>query len=193
MRRNRKPLDGFVTSSAVFVHPSRYTPESLFFNTLPPPLLFRLPFSTTPPLWNSLSVNLLLSQRKTPTVIHPGYKISRIRSFYMRKVKFTQETISERLGAIIGDFPRLDVSRRLLLQFASLWRGRNGAGMPRHAVNDSLSCPLQLTQALPAIFATNSVQLVLECLLCQSLLDLLQMTYNCSWNTCYHTLLNTSS
>ena len=28
----------------------------------------------------------------------------------MRKVKFTQETISERLGAIIGDFPRLDVS-----------------------------------------------------------------------------------
>ncbi|CAN0112630.1 unnamed protein product, partial [Ectocarpus sp. 4 AP-2014] len=53
-------------------------------------------------------VNLLLSQRKTPTVIHPGYKISRIRSFYMRKVKFTQETISERLGAIIGDFPRLD-------------------------------------------------------------------------------------
>lgn len=48
-------------------------------------------------------------QRKTPTVIHPGYKISRIRSFYMRKVKFTQETISERLGAIIGDFPRLDV------------------------------------------------------------------------------------
>lgn len=49
-------------------------------------------------------------QRKTPTVIHPGYKISRIRSFYMRKVKFTQETISERLGSIIGDFPRLDVS-----------------------------------------------------------------------------------
>lgn len=50
------------------------------------------------------------SKRKTPTVIHPGYKISRIRSFYMRKVKFTQETISERLGAIINDFPRLDVS-----------------------------------------------------------------------------------
>lgn len=53
-------------------------------------------------------------QRKTPTVIHPGYKISRIRSFYMRKVKFTQENISERLGAIIGDFPRLDVSPRFL-------------------------------------------------------------------------------
>lgn len=63
--------------------------------------LFFLP-SVTP-------VNECPPQRKTPTVIHPGYKISRIRSFYMRKVKFTQETISERLGAIIGDFPRLDV------------------------------------------------------------------------------------
>lgn len=62
------------------------------------------PLSCLPPLSPSLA------QRKTPTVIHPGYKISRIRSFYMRKVKFTQETISERLGAIIGDFPRLDVS-----------------------------------------------------------------------------------
>lgn len=33
-------------------------------------------------------INIVLSktQRKTPTVIHPGYAISRIRSFYMRKV-----------------------------------------------------------------------------------------------------------
>jgi nucleolar GTP-binding protein len=34
-------------------------------------------------------INIVLSktQRKTPTVVHPGYAISRIRSFYMRKVK----------------------------------------------------------------------------------------------------------
>ena len=51
---------------------------------------------------------LMRTQRKTPTVIHPGYSINRIRSFYMRKVKFTQQTISERLGAIVADFPRLD-------------------------------------------------------------------------------------
>ncbi|CAM9433229.1 unnamed protein product [Chrysoparadoxa australica] len=55
-----------------------------------------------------IDIVLLRTQRKTPTVVHPGYKISRIRSFYMRKVKFTQETLSERLGQIIGDFPRLD-------------------------------------------------------------------------------------
>jgi hypothetical protein len=35
-------------------------------------------------------INIVLSktQRKTPTVVHPGYNISRIRTFYMRKVKF---------------------------------------------------------------------------------------------------------
>ena len=71
---------------------------------MPPPV----PVCSSDNIALSLASSLL--QRKTPTVIHPGYKISRIRSFYMRKVKFTQETISERLGAIIGDFPRLDVS-----------------------------------------------------------------------------------
>ena len=36
-------------------------------------------------------INVVLSktQRKTPTVVHPGYEICRIRNFYMRKVKFT--------------------------------------------------------------------------------------------------------
>ena len=41
-------------------------------------------------------------------MIHPGYKITRIRHFYMRKVKFTQQTIDEKLGAMVQDFPRLD-------------------------------------------------------------------------------------
>ncbi|CAM9943993.1 unnamed protein product [Laminaria digitata] len=66
--------------------------------------------ASVPPADDFIDIILTRTQRKTPTVIHPGYKISRIRSFYMRKVKFTQETISERLGAIIADFPRLDVS-----------------------------------------------------------------------------------
>eukprot|EP00904_Undaria_pinnatifida_P012524 jgi/Undpi1/8401/HiC_scaffold_25.g10869.m1 len=64
--------------------------------------------ASVPPADDFIDIILTRTQRKTPTVIHPGYKISRIRSFYMRKVKFTQETISERLGAIIADFPRLD-------------------------------------------------------------------------------------
>lgn len=48
------------------------------------------------------------TQRKTPTEIHPQMQISRIRKFYMRKVKFTQSTIEEKLGEILEKFPKLD-------------------------------------------------------------------------------------
>ena len=55
-----------------------------------------------------IDIVLTRTQRKTPTVIHPGYKITRIRSFYMRKVKFTQQTVDEKLGAMVTEFPKLD-------------------------------------------------------------------------------------
>ncbi|XP_015609023.1 nucleolar GTP-binding protein 1 [Cephus cinctus] len=55
-------------------------------------------------------VDIILSktQRKTPTVIHKNYKISRIRAFYTRKVKFTQQNFHDRLSQIIQEFPKLD-------------------------------------------------------------------------------------
>ena len=43
-------------------------------------------------------------------VIHKNFKISRIRNFYMRKVKFTQDSFDEKLGAILEEFPIIDVS-----------------------------------------------------------------------------------
>mmetsp|Transcript_41675 Transcript_41675/g.61175 ORF Transcript_41675/g.61175 Transcript_41675/m.61175 type:complete len:707 (+) Transcript_41675:167-2287(+) len=55
-----------------------------------------------------VDIVLMRTQRRTPTVVHPGYKIQRIRSFYIRKIKFTQQTISERLSNILTEFPRLD-------------------------------------------------------------------------------------
>jgi nucleolar GTP-binding protein len=55
-----------------------------------------------------VDIILTKTQRGTPTVIHPGYNISRIRAFYMRKIKFTQQNASEALGRIISSFPRLD-------------------------------------------------------------------------------------
>ncbi|KIJ99844.1 hypothetical protein K443DRAFT_679677 [Laccaria amethystina LaAM-08-1] len=55
-----------------------------------------------------LDIVLSKTQRKTPTVIHKNFKISRIRNFYMRKVKFTQDTFDEKLGAILTEFPMLD-------------------------------------------------------------------------------------
>ncbi|KDO22002.1 hypothetical protein SPRG_21102 [Saprolegnia parasitica CBS 223.65] len=63
---------------------------------------------TVPPASDFVDIILTRTQRKTPTVIHPTYAISRIRAFYMRKVKFTQQTCQEKLSQIIDDFPRLD-------------------------------------------------------------------------------------
>ena len=37
------------------------------------------------------------------------YKIGRIRQFYMRKIKFTQQNYHDKLTQIITDFPRLEV------------------------------------------------------------------------------------
>lgn len=55
-----------------------------------------------------LDIVLSKTQRKTPTVIHKNFKISRIRNFYMRKVKFTQDSFDEKLDAILTEFPILD-------------------------------------------------------------------------------------
>ncbi|PHH59231.1 hypothetical protein CDD81_3549 [Ophiocordyceps australis] len=54
-----------------------------------------------------LDIVLSRTQRKLPTQIRAGFKTSRIRAFYTRKVKFTQETFSEKFGAILESFPRL--------------------------------------------------------------------------------------
>lgn len=61
-----------------------------------------------------VDIVLTRTQRKTPTVVHKHYPISVIRKFYMRKVKYTQSTIHEKLSQILTDFPVLDV--RLISQ-----------------------------------------------------------------------------
>ena len=63
---------------------------------------------TVPTASDFVDIVLTRTQRKTPTVVHPSYAISRIRAFYMRKVKFTQQTFQDKLTQIIDDFPRLD-------------------------------------------------------------------------------------
>lgn len=40
--------------------------------------------------------------------MHKNYKIARIRAFYMRKVKFTQQNFHDRLSQIIQEFPKLN-------------------------------------------------------------------------------------
>lgn len=48
------------------------------------------------------------TQRKTPTVIRPGFKIQRIRQFYMRKVRYTGDGFAEKLQQIVDGFPRIN-------------------------------------------------------------------------------------
>ena len=64
--------------------------------------------SVVPTAKDFLDIVLSKTQRKTPTVVHKGYHISRIRQFYMRKVKYTQKTINEKLSQMLQAFPRLD-------------------------------------------------------------------------------------
>lgn len=54
-----------------------------------------------------LDVVLSRTQRRLPTQIRAGFQISRIRGFYTRKVKFTQETFTEKLSIILEGFPKL--------------------------------------------------------------------------------------
>jgi len=48
------------------------------------------------------------TQRKTPTVVHRQYAISRIRSFYARKIKFLQQTLHDKLSQLINEFPKTE-------------------------------------------------------------------------------------
>jgi nucleolar GTP-binding protein len=64
--------------------------------------------AVVPPAKDFIDIILSKTQRKTPTVIHKHYKISRIRQFYMRKVKYTQQNFHDRLSRIIQEFPKLD-------------------------------------------------------------------------------------
>ena len=68
-------------------------------------------FKAIPPIPKSnelIDIILSKTQRKTPTVTHPGYQITRIRRFYMRKVKFTYDGIAEKIDSVVKSFPKLD-------------------------------------------------------------------------------------
>ncbi|KAF2433532.1 nucleolar GTP-binding protein 1 [Tothia fuscella] len=54
-----------------------------------------------------LDIVLSRTQRRLPTQIRSGFQISRIRGFYTRKVRFTAETFSDKLQAILDGFPKL--------------------------------------------------------------------------------------
>ncbi|XP_060074970.1 GTP-binding protein 4-like [Ylistrum balloti] len=64
--------------------------------------------TVVPPAKDFVDIVLSKTQRKTPTVVHKHYKISRIRTFYMRKVKFASQTFHDKFTQIIQEFPKLE-------------------------------------------------------------------------------------
>ena len=71
--------------------------------------------TVVPPMKDFIDIVLSKTQRKTPTVVHRQFKITRIRSFYMRKVKFTQQSFHDKLSMILADFPKIEVSVSLVI------------------------------------------------------------------------------
>lgn len=69
---------------------------------------FKSAIAPVPSANDFLDIVLSKTQRRTPTVVHPGWKITRIRDFYMRKVMFTKDAFVEKLMAILTEFPVLD-------------------------------------------------------------------------------------
>lgn len=63
---------------------------------------------TVPTSNDMLDIVLNRTQRKTPTVIRPGFKITRIRAFYMRKVKYTADGFEEKLDSLVSGFPNIN-------------------------------------------------------------------------------------
>lgn len=68
--------------------------------------------TVVPPMKDFIDIILSKTQRKTPTVIHRHYQIPRIRNFYLRKVKFTQQNFHDKLDQILSDFPKIEVTIR---------------------------------------------------------------------------------
>eukprot|EP01056_Protomagalhaensia_sp_Gyna25_P000054 Protomagalhaensia_sp_Gyna_25__53@NODE_1025_length_2272_cov_35_005374_g817_i0_p1_GENE_NODE_1025_length_2272_cov_35_005374_g817_i0NODE_1025_length_2272_cov_35_005374_g817_i0_p1_ORF_typecomplete_len726_score151_87NOG1_N/PF17835_1/1e66NOG1/PF06858_14/5_7e26FeoB_N/PF02421_18/2_1e24FeoB_N/PF02421_18/8_6e03NOGCT/PF08155_11/1_6e22MMR_HSR1/PF01926_23/8_9e18Ras/PF00071_22/3_7e03Ras/PF00071_22/3_5e07AIG1/PF04548_16/9_1e07Arf/PF00025_21/4_7e06GTP_EFTU/PF00009_27/0_00015MnmE_helical/PF12631_7/4_9e05RsgA_GTPa len=64
--------------------------------------------TTVPNTKELIDICLSRTQRKTPTQVHPQYAIGRIREFYMRKVKFCQQTFHDKFTTMLDEFPRLD-------------------------------------------------------------------------------------
>ncbi|KAJ9522851.1 hypothetical protein QJQ45_023631, partial [Haematococcus lacustris] len=72
------------------------------------PDVLRLSPKVVPSAKDFIDIILSKTQRGTPTVVHNGWAIQRIRQFYMRKVKFTAANWNERLTAILDEFPKVE-------------------------------------------------------------------------------------
>ncbi|GAV64986.1 NOG1 domain-containing protein/NOGCT domain-containing protein, partial [Cephalotus follicularis] len=114
--RPKQNKDSPIQSSTKYCFPVRVlaNPLSLFSSSSPRYQYLKMvqynfkKITVVPNGKDFIDIILSRTQRQTPTVVHKGYAISRLRQFYMRKVKYTQQNFHEKLSTIIDDFPRLD-------------------------------------------------------------------------------------
>lgn|SRR6218665_1668741 len=55
-----------------------------------------------------IDICLNKTNRKTPTVIHKHFEITRIRKFYIKKIQFASDEFIEKLSEIVDSFPMLE-------------------------------------------------------------------------------------
>ncbi|KAK0544517.1 Nucleolar GTP-binding protein 1 [Tilletia horrida] len=70
--------------------------------------VFKANIAPIPDATSFIDIFLSKTQRKTATVVHPGWKITRIRSFYSTKIQKAKELATEKLDNILDEFPQLD-------------------------------------------------------------------------------------
>jgi hypothetical protein len=90
-------------------------------------------------LQDFIDIVLSKTQRKTPTVIHKQYRIGRIRHFYMRKVKFAQQTFHDKLTMILTEFPKLEVHIAIVYIKKCFYLVQDSCNLPRWVLESTFS------------------------------------------------------
>ena len=85
-------------------------------------------------------------QRKTPTIVHPGYAIQQIRRFYIRKVKFSQDQVHEKLNQILEQFPKIDDIHPFYADLMNILYDRDHYKLALGHINKALSLIDSLTK-----------------------------------------------
>lgn len=93
-----------------------------------------------------IDIVLSKTQRQTPTVVHNGWAIARIRQFYMRKVKYTASSWDDKLTKILEDFPKvrcMNCRRRAGIPTPARWTTST-----RFTLTSSMYCTTRTTTSL---------------------------------------------
>ena len=93
-----------------------------------------------------MDIFLSKMQRKTPTIVHPGYAIQQIRRFYIRKVKFAQDQVHEKFNQILEQFPKIDDIHPFYADLMNILYDRDHYKLALGHINKAMSLVDSLTK-----------------------------------------------